>query len=245
MIEDNLVLMFGSNTMSSGVFSVSAEVESSDRESLFPIRIVLPDDVAPHFHVTEVRVGLNSQLISIGAVPGELFAESGPCFDLLLDECSFGTKVTVCAQSRSGEARKFGCWVWGKRLIDAGSRKVVLGYGSTNSRGSLTVNVEPQRPFRPTHLFLPSEVGRDFTVESIEQSSTWRVRGGKAEKVDLDPSEMSKGVLGKAVSTSAGSLVTVRMSPSEVVRPGRFLTLRVCGSDRERTFRAAIVGDPV
>lgn len=241
--KDGVVMMFKALTVAPGC-SVTAEAESLDRESFFPTRIVLPDDVAPHFLVTDVRVGKDSQLWSAGALPGELFAESGPRLDLLLDECRPGAKVTVCAQSRSGEAREFRCWVQGTRSVATGSRKVVVGYGSTRCRGSLSISVEPQRPFRPTHLFLPSDVARDFAVESVEQSAAFRVRGGKAEKVDLDPSETSVGVLGEAVSGSSGALVPVRMSPSEVVRPGRFLTLRVASEGgEERTFRAAVVGD--
>ena len=212
-------------------------------------RLVVPDSIASHFLVTDLRIAHDSQFISVGALPAELFAKSGPCFDLQLDDLREGEEAVVQVQSTSDDPVVFGCWMRGDRL--EGSKKVLLGYGSTQvgPKSSALVSVEPQCSFKPTHLFLPSSTARYFEIEEVRQSQYGTSADRSLVRVEIDEPE-KQGRAAKAdlkkftYYPGGGLLVELRLSPVEVVKPGRFLTISTTNRDREqRSFMAAILGD--
>lgn len=213
-------------------------LELSCDETLWPIGLVVPDDVAEHLFVVDVNVGDRSQLLSVGAVPATLFAESAPRRDLMIDPLSPGQRLRVeLVNAGSGDVLFRG----GLRcLLEPPSRLglVVLGYGSTRvmGRGSANINVQPQVDFEPTFIHVPPRLLEWFDVEEVrsyvpqeDDSRAKRVRlSAGAEQLTRDRLERN------------GSL---RLSPVSVVRTSQFLTVAIRNrSAQSHDFSAAILG---
>lgn len=214
-----------------------------------PTKLIVPDDVARHFLVTGFHVAFDSQFLSNAAVPAELFAEHGPCFDLLMSELLPDQEVVLVVQSASDVSQDFRCFLGPSDVL---AKKVVLGYGSVaiEPGSCANINVEPFRAFRPSHLFLPSTVAPHFLINEVWLSTYGTkpddtlvcVKGsesneqGRAGESDL--TEIERYDLG-------GRLVSLHLSPTEVVQRRQFLTISVTNTDSvQRSFTAAVVGDP-
>lgn len=219
-----------------------------DGTFFFPLRVIVPDEVASNFFITDFKVGRDSQLCSVGALPAELFAASGPGFEFLFDPIYAGYVVAMDVQSTCDVEAEFSAQVMGRwALFRSNVRKICLGLGSTNvaAEGAVNVSVEPQRAFRPTHLFLPSDVVSHFEVQTVFQVAR---RGRTEHVVESIPDLAERGrALGIDSSKAAGSrLIPIHLRPSETVEVGRCLTVSAVNrGGQARQFKAAIVGDPV
>lgn len=217
-----------------------------DGKGFFPSRLVIPDEVALNFFVIDVRVNRVSQLGSVGALPAELFGASGPGFDLMFDQVGQNDFMTIHVQSTRDEAAEFSAHVLVRRTLRSGVRKTCLGMGCTEvvAESAVNVSVMPQRVFRPTHLFLPSDVAPHFEVQKMFQCAQRGLLEHVIEPVpDLDGRGRTKG-LGSAEARSR--LIPIHLQPSETAEEGRFLTVSAVNRDgKARQFKAAIVGDLV
>lgn len=209
----------------------------------YPAQLIIPDEVAPHFFVVDFKVGRLSQLNSVGALPAELFAESGPGFELLSDPIRASDSVnwaTLEVQSMCDRELEFSAQVLGSRGPMSGVRKTCLGMGNTTvaAEGAVNVCMEPQRAFRPTHLFLPSDVAPNFEVQKVFQVTS----KGRTEHVvesipDLAERDQAKG--------SGSRLIPIHLQPLEMVEVSLFLIVAAVNLDgKARQFKGAIVGDP-
>ena len=200
------------------------------RLPFFPAYFIIPDDVAPHFLITAIRIGRDSQLISPGAIPAELFEESAPEIRLILDQISDPERdeLRVSATNISDQKRLFTMQVMGYVGSPgyASPPVHILGYGFTSvpGNGAANILVQPQRSFIPQSLFLPRATRDNFRIESVKSSMM------KTDTPLHDPNAQSRD-----------RFIELSRQPSIEVRP--FITISVTNtSPAQKSFSAAIMG---
>jgi hypothetical protein len=200
--------------------------------------VTVPDDVAPHFLVTDLRIRRNSQLLSAGAVPASLFAESqlGAAdlehTRLLTCPAKPGDEIVIDVTNTSSERRRFSVELHGWRdsippdLLPV----LLLGYGNTLVKGEehANVSVQPQVPtFRPFRLHVPPHVLDDFEVQDVFMNPPMGSRS-KVNQSDLHDTKLRAGG---------------RISLEPIDMP--FLTIAVWNRDsKSHFFNAVILGSP-
>lgn len=136
---------------------------------------IYPDVVARDFLVTDIKVGMNSQLFSTGAIPALVFSESSKVRQPEIDFIRESQALVLSVTCQSSEARVFRAIVEGHQVLPSEDgprprRRLVLGWGSTQvpPRGRAIINVEPQCPFRPDRLMVPSDLAKYFRVDDFK-----------------------------------------------------------------------------
>jgi hypothetical protein len=215
-----------------------------------PAWFSIPDEIARHFLLTNVKIGKNSQLISIGCLPASLFAES-MLARIDLDEIGLSSMehlvpnstrdtITLSVTNTSDLPQKITADVLGRPIGDRPSNvdfKYALGLGHTTVRGnsSANINVQPPIDFIPSHLFLPNHVLDDLLVTDLY-----------AIHVRDEPSSPRSYVLPVNLQEDQLRLSgRVTLSPRSVVKTNQFLTLSVTNrSPHDRYFTGAVLGSP-
>ena len=88
--QDDYILGFGLTTIS----PESTQTIGSQAQVRFtPERLVIPSAIAPGFLIVDIKVGPNSQLLSTGAIPAEVFGEPG------LDSKTPQLRMNVCKEN--------------------------------------------------------------------------------------------------------------------------------------------------
>ena len=78
-----------------------------------PERLVIPESIADHFVITDIKVGKNSQLVSTGSLPASVFtSRSGAC-RLKMDVAQISMMITVSIINTSKEGRSFQGTIFG------------------------------------------------------------------------------------------------------------------------------------
>jgi hypothetical protein len=107
------VVGFGSTVVPAHVpctVSVPAQV------AFRPERLVIPQDVARHFQVTDFQVNGRRQLSSVGAVPAGMFSDQSPAVFLEADVARPGELVSVTVVNRSDDDQVFQCGLCGPKV---------------------------------------------------------------------------------------------------------------------------------
>ena len=180
----------------------SANVQAICEWGPFRLRkILIPDDVAEHFMVTDVKVGKNSQLYSPGAVPASFFGEAregrqeGLYFDRLPRGAHATLSVTCTALPPLPPPPPEPCRRLPSRRLP--SRRLSRAEGARGGRESATTCSVPRfwgppstkasRPkalfFRPkifdSKMFAATLVG-DVEGDTVKTRSREVVRGGSS-----------------------------------------------------------------
>jgi hypothetical protein len=203
---------------------------------VWPVGLEIDAEVAPHFVVTDLRVGKNSQLISCECLPASLFTLSPPV-DLRCDKIPPGLRFSVhltCVGLDGVEFR-------GKLLATSSPDSVprntwVVGFGYTEVKAGQTVEVvaRPMVDIRLTRLHVPPHLLGVFRVDALFQGRYLDVE--QASRV-TDVRQLDAGNL------SRGGEIDV--SPSPVVGVGQPVTARVTNtSETLQYFCAALLGEP-
>lgn len=154
------------------------------------LNMIVPDNVAPHFFVTDIKVGRNSQTISTGCIPASFFTERAKTLDLAFDTLPRGMTMTVSVTNSTPEAKKFkasmrGLLVGNEKGTHA-SDLAVLGLGHILIFPGQTARcrVQAQVVFKPNRLIIPTEILNGLRVSDL------RVVGESAMSRDLVNGEM-------------------------------------------------------
>lgn len=164
----------------------------SEKGPLRPYNIVLTEEVAKGFFVTDIKIGKNSQLITTGAVAAGYFAQRGDVEDLLLDKLPRGCYMAISVTNGRKKPAKFAGFLRGVLEGDQfpaqgiPQTRQVMGLGSTivPPDGRLTLRVQPQVPFKADCLVLPPEVSKVVHIEEV------RAAGNKAELDYSNPTDL-------------------------------------------------------
>lgn len=204
--------------------------------------VTVPDEAAPHFLVTGLSVKKYSQLLSVGAVPASLFAESQlhaadlEHTRLLTVPARPGDEVVIEVVNTSRERRRFSAELHGWHADSVPPDllpTMLLGYGNTLVKGgeSANINVQPQLTlFRPHRLHVPPHVLDDFEVLDVFTNA---VVGNRSR---VNPSLLHASKL------RAGGLISLEPD-SKIDMP--FLTIAVRNHTQEpHFFNAVVLGSP-
>jgi hypothetical protein len=78
-----------------------------------PVRLVIPSEVARHFQVVSVEIGLKNQIVSIFALPAVMFTEQAHGVHLGMDVASPTDNVSVTVVNTSDAEQNFQCGLVG------------------------------------------------------------------------------------------------------------------------------------
>ncbi len=70
-------------------------------------RLIVPSDIAGSFHLVDLKIGKNSQLVSPGNIPARGFSETAVGVRLLMDTAQVSQIITLSVQNVSGAALPF------------------------------------------------------------------------------------------------------------------------------------------
>ena len=231
----------------------SAEVFTSlpsMRGAFWPSWLSIPDEVARHLLVTDVKVGKNSQNVSGGCVPASLFAESRvpPVGSrLLLDTMvTAHLELRVSITNTSDEPVRLSGQVLGTH-DDSGASLglLLLGLGhNLVAPGKFRLSVQPQVTISPVRLFVPDHLLQHFTVLSVSCRSYSHgcktSRGVESCDGGQPPSSVPTTSLVPSNLRGPGE---VRLVPLPTVRASDFLDLVLVNESREaRWFSGAVLG---
>jgi len=226
-----------------GCTSANITLDGSDLPKPFRVDSVrIPDEVARHFLVTDVKVGRNSQLLSVGAVPAAVFSESSWVQQPDLDVLREGDSLTLSVTCVSEVDQEFSAEVSGRQVQSGEAllrarRRMVLGLGSTSVRSGQWANicVQPQCPFRPDGLVIPSFVAQHFRLVDLKVGKNSQANLFDGLK-DLGPMSVSA-----LHFTEVSERAPVRMDQAQVAM---FVTVVVENvSDRLQNFQGVITGE--
>lgn len=216
-----------------------------------PRRLLVPSDVAPHFLVTDVKVGGNSQIACPAAIPASFFDEAKPPLDLYFDLLPQNRCFTVSVTNISYDEKTFRCSVAGVHdpsRINRDGRDIVMGLGATLAKPEIPqilLRVQPQVILSPHHLFVPEEVLDNFRVDSLglqrafleplEPGNAYATPDSSPDlptHTDANPSQLSREALLKD-----GSIALPITGPNDFVKIVASLT-----SGRPAFFYGVLVG---
>jgi len=214
--------------------------------SFYPHGFEVEPELARHFMVTDVKVGINSQLVSSGCFPCSLFAASTP-LRLRMDRMLPGSRIVVSVTNCSATSVMFKGAVLGSRKRYFADPLYVLGLGYSVVRTpSALVTIQTQVPLRPRALYVPPYVLDDFDVVSLKQGKYL----DSPEQSSVDPSRLTKPSLlaGGEIEFSpvpyAGAGAPLSVLVSRVGSPRTVVGVKV-DDNSPRYFTGAILASPV
>lgn len=241
------------NSSSNIYFSTPAELGP-----FRPRRIVVPHDVSPHFLVTDVKVGRNSQLISTACVPASLFDETLPPTDLHLDLLPTDAFFTVSVTNTTPEDREFKLRVEGSHdpaKISPDGGVTLIGFGHTiveqdprYKNRELVLRIQPQIAFTPRRLHVPEYVLRNFRLTSLGKHPAFVAPPSPRDRFPTPDSPSESPLTSSADSASLApdricSIGSVELVPDPLVRCDEFLVLHVAlTANHPSAFTGAVVG---
>ena len=198
-----------------------------------PMMIEIPDNVAPHFLITNIALNDISQQIYAGAIPASLFAASAHRREIAMKTIDSQAELRISATNISSEARSFHASIEGiphrTEPIDQSSLQIV-GFGQTTVPGNRVcrISVEPQINITPEWLHVPPHVLESFQIDDVISCCR------------LVPSYVPKHFLSKRALECCGAICFV---PHPVVSIDHLITISVTNLDASpQNFQAAILG---
>ncbi len=200
----------------------------------------IDDAVAENFLITDVKIGKNSQFVSVGCVPASLFSLASAAkftpdqVGLLFDPVKSGTTITIDITNVSPRRQTFSAKLVGYRQVDLprAAYCYVMGYGSTlvQDHHSVNISVQPMVNFQPRFLYVPESALQLFQLDDLRTLDLNRRSSGQSV-------EKLKGM------PQSGP---IQLVPDPYVSSDQFLTLSARNiTDHPHNFTAAILGTPV
>jgi hypothetical protein len=213
--------------------SANAFIQAQD--TFAPERLIIPREIAKDFLVTDIIIGKNSQLISVGCLPAMMF--SSEAFHVPLcgfDTVVVGTTMTISIVNQSEESRIFKATILGSKIkrdptLNRKTRFLGLGNTLVKPHWNASVNIQPQLDFQPQRLIVPSTIHDNFKINGLS------IRGADQhpwEKIDIHPSNCLFD------ENSPGRIGFRRMVKKEA-----FLTLDIQNmTNHAENFQGAVIG---
>lgn len=202
-----------------------------------PTGIVIPDEIAPHFLITNIAVGLDTQQVSTGAIPASLFAASARRRELAMDLVTDTKMFKISATNISPVPQNLKIEVEGlpaSELLPPDLLHVV-GFGSTSvpPMSAANINVQPQFNIIPQYLHVPPHVLEHFWIHEIRLISL-------PDCMEAPPCCVPKHFLLKEHLELDGAIA---LRPGEIAPRNRFIMIGITNKDSQaRNFQAAILG---
>jgi len=140
-----------------------------------PCQLSIPDEVAEHFLITDIKVGRYSQMIGASCLPASAFAASARAEEIYCDWCREGEYVTVSVTCTSSDAQKISVLLRGREpgaesALAPGQRRTLAGLGHTivRAKESAIVRVVEQEPFAVDRLIVPAEIREHFDLVGLQ-----------------------------------------------------------------------------
>jgi hypothetical protein len=229
-------------------YEVSTRLETSS--PFLPLWFTIPDEIAEHLLVTDLRIANRSLLFSTGCVPAGLFAESaardadGRLVDVLqLPVVRAHQLVSLSLTNASDRPVAFRGSVVGcdperapdrPRSLLVGCGRYEMGPSPLPSMGPntvrLNVRVRPQVELRPHKLYVPASVLEKVVISTIS--------------TEAEPGEMLSWVPNETVARiNVRSREDIVFAPDPVVSSRHFIRLEAINQTKEpRWFSAAVLG---
>jgi len=203
--------------------------------------LVLPEHVAKHFHLIDIRVGGRNQLASGSSIPGELFQRGEPLVDVALDSSVRDEDFSLLVENVSRDHYDFLAELHGDTFDVSlpawphSKRTYPLGYYmEVTPLDRCPVTSRPQVVFTPRQLFVPSATLEHFEVHAI----TANQYGTNRRMWELDVSKCA------TLSRSANGHAWLTWPQSVNACIADDVTIHVKNLTRaRRVFRAALLGD--
>lgn len=193
--------------------------------------LIVPDDISPHFLVTDIMVGKNSSLCSINCLPASLFATSEPEDELRFNACSPGKYISIDITNTSNSHQPFRCTLVGRHAEDRTrppkTNKVTLGLGSTKiqPRSVLKLSVESQVEMTPEQLFVPPDLLAKVSIKSVTMN------GSAVDQASLTREKLLSHPR------------TIEILPNKILHCSEILTIEVENeTDSPLHFTGAVIG---
>lgn len=87
--------VIGFDSVTDVVKSTSATVTSTPQETFRPERLMVSDDIADHFIITDIKIGAKSQLVNSSNIPAEMFMSTAQDMSLKFDTCLAGQTISL------------------------------------------------------------------------------------------------------------------------------------------------------
>jgi hypothetical protein len=220
--------------------SGSARVRVVSEKGPFRIlNMVVDERTGRDFYVTDIKVGRNSQLVSVGAIHASYFAQVGEREDLMFDVLPRGAEAQIDVQNASDEPRVFEAVLRG--ILDPSGGlpggRYAVGFGSTlvRARTVAKIRVQPQVEFLPDLLVVPPETLESFKVVDL------RVVGKSVECPRL-----GLGQVAECRGPADDDLPGVFSFSASRTRIGDWIAVEVANeTDVDRFFCATVTGGRV
>lgn len=200
-----------------------------------PVGLEIDPEAARGLLVLDVRVGRNSQLVSMGCLPGTLFTRETP---LVLDRIRPGSTFSLSVTCPGPEVVAFSGRLLASPIHYLSVEKywpVGFGYSQVEAGRTVDLLVRPQVRMTVRRLHVPPLLLRDFRVDALFHGPY--LDAARVSSV-ADPER-----LGTLNLSQGGEL---ELSPVAEVGIGSPVTLRVTNTSQEtRFFSGALLGLPV
>ena len=183
----------GNSSMNIEVFSEKGPFRAQN--------MIVTDEIARDFFVTDIKVGRNSQFVSARAVHASYFAMRGVAEDLLFDLLPRGMKMTVCVLNMAPEPKTFhgalrGALVPEHQSRDCAFTRILIGLGHTivPANGKAKVSVQPQVVCRAMNIVVPPYLLDALNVTSVRVVGVEKLEKGLSHgEAEFAPSLMQIG----------------------------------------------------
>lgn len=152
------------NTVVPGLSSCNVCVQPLIRFRLD--RLEIPPEVAPDFFVTDIKVGRNSQLVSVGGIPATTFSLASRSVRIRSDVCSIAMYVTISVTNQREDARPFQGVLVGHQVTDDEHSREFLPRSCRTHSGDLSVELQEE-------------------LRRVTEQRTWEWPTGPASSVHL------------------------------------------------------------
>ena len=140
------------------------------RSPFRPESIVIPEAVARNFMIEDVKVGKNSQFLSVRPIPATLFSDKAVREVFMFQNLERLRTLTISVVNTTYEPQKFEATVTGSASSDTTNcRRTILGLGHTDFVAGETalITIEPFLEMELRRLVVPSHIAKHFKIEKI------------------------------------------------------------------------------
>lgn len=138
-----------------------------------PTGIVIPDDIASDFWITDIKVGPNSQIFSAGALPASIFAARSKEILCSFDPLREGDRFALTGTNQTDSPKIWKADVKGHERPDISGSNFLFGLGiqSCPPGGVLDITMQPQIACSLSRLVIPSHINKSLVVKGISLAS--------------------------------------------------------------------------
>lgn len=206
----------------------------------------IPENVARHLLITDIKVGRNSQLISTTCLPASIFSSNRT--EKLHTETLLPNRmyITLSITNTSSEAVDFSGEVIGNEPPNNREDELyVLGLGHILVKENLALSVQSQVPMSPALLYVPETIIEEVEIENVvvrPYTHSYQISSGDVVETDCP---FVSGVPTKMLLNNHQSYRSILLEPKNLLNASDFLVLKIHNKSKNPLyFTGAILGHP-